>query len=105
MFDPDPAQWVKRSGVAAAVGCSCGLDLVPGLGTYVCGGHAPKMKKKKKKSQMITAVSLTARPPGSQIPCAPLHVYVCMYRFIYICIYYIVQMSVNACLYILYMHM
>ena len=41
---PCPAQWVKRSGCRS--GCSCGLDLIPGVGIAHCHGVAKKEKKK-----------------------------------------------------------
>ena len=46
---PSLAQWVGGSRVAAAVGCSCGLDLIPGLGTSLCCWCGHKIKKTKKR--------------------------------------------------------
>ena len=41
---PSPAQWVKRSGIAAAVvlSCNCDLDLIPGQELHMPQGGQKK---------------------------------------------------------------
>ena len=45
---PGPAQRVKDPAVSCGVGCRCGSNGTPSLGTSICPGCGPKKKKKKK---------------------------------------------------------
>ena len=51
---PNPAQWVKGSGIATAegiVGRSCRSDLIPGPGTSICHSMVKKGKRKQTNKQ------------------------------------------------------
>ena len=51
---PSLEQWVKDPTLhSSSLGCKCGLDLIPGLGTPYAEGQRKKKKKKKKKSSLI----------------------------------------------------
>ena len=56
---PLVVQWVKdRCCCTCSVGCRCGSDLIPGLGTSICCGcgqkNPPKPKRKKKKKHQCS---------------------------------------------------
>ena len=63
-----PVQWIKGSSIAipANVGCSCGTDSFPGLGTSICRvcGHKKKKRRHLSVSGMRGRTYLGA--PGSQ---------------------------------------